>query len=87
MCVISLYMCSLQVLSKGALRVSSSVKFGVTAILSLSLSPDMSPSFRLIGYYYNTNGEIIADSVWVDVKDMCEGKVNHITLTKKKFIV
>ncbi|XP_045897956.1 complement C3-like isoform X2 [Micropterus dolomieu] len=35
----------------------------------------MVPSFRLIGYYYNQHGNIIADSVWVDVRDECEIKV------------
>lgn len=35
----------------------------------------MVPSFRLIGYYYDQRGNIIADSMWVDVKDECEIKV------------
>lgn len=39
----------------------------------------MVPSFRLIGYYHNTNGEIVADSIWVDVKDECEGRVSYIS--------
>ncbi|XP_060777748.1 complement C4-B isoform X2 [Neoarius graeffei] len=69
------------ILSKGALIRSSSVIIGRKAIENLFLGPDMVPSFRLIGYYYNTNGEIIADSIWVDVKDECEGKV---MLTQKK---
>ncbi|KAB5586975.1 hypothetical protein PHYPO_G00007650 [Pangasianodon hypophthalmus] len=63
------------VLSKGALRMASSVDIGITATINLFLSPDMIPSFRLIGYYYDKNGEIIADSIWVDVKDVCKGKV------------
>ncbi|XP_017326706.1 complement C4-B [Ictalurus punctatus] len=63
------------VLSKGTLRKSSSVAIGNVATIQLNISPDMIPSFRLIGYYYNTHGEIIADSIWIDVKDVCEGKV------------
>ena len=35
----------------------------------------MIPSFRLIGFYYLQNGDIIADSVWVDVEDVCEAKL------------
>ncbi|TSK34711.1 Complement C4 [Bagarius yarrelli] len=63
------------ILSKGALKSSDSVKIKETASVSLHLTTDFIPSFRLLGYYYNTNGEIIADSIWVDVKDVCEGKL------------
>lgn len=70
---------SVQVLSKGVLRKEGSVQIGHTATLSLILSPDMMPSFRLVGYYYDNN-EIIADSIWVDVKDQCEGNVSKISL-------
>ncbi|XP_076827238.1 complement C4-B [Brachyhypopomus gauderio] len=63
------------VLNKGIIRKSSSVKATVLPKISFTVDPHLTPSFRLIGYYYDTNGEIIADSVWVDVKDMCEEKV------------
>ncbi|KAF0045303.1 hypothetical protein F2P81_001832 [Scophthalmus maximus] len=53
----------------GSLRIGSSVKN------NLLITPDMVPSFRLIGYFYNQHGDIIADSVWVDVRDECEIKV------------
>lgn len=39
---------------------------------NLQITADMVPSFRLIGYCYDRNGNIIADSVWVDVRDECE---------------
>lgn len=42
---------------------------------NLQITPDMVPSFRLIGYYYNQHGDIIADSAWIDVRDECEIKV------------
>ncbi|KAI5618286.1 complement C4-B, partial [Silurus asotus] len=71
------------VLSKGVLQKADSTEIGVTATVSLSINSDMIPSFRLIGYYYNTNGEIIADSIWVDVKDMCEGKFLEDTFFKQ----
>ncbi|XP_027004856.2 complement C4-B [Tachysurus fulvidraco] len=63
------------IFSKGALRQSGSVITGGTATISITLSHDLIPSFRLIGYYYDRNSEIIADSIWVDIKDVCEGKV------------
>uniref|UniRef100_A0A8C9SCC6 Complement C4B (Chido/Rodgers blood group) n=1 Tax=Scleropages formosus TaxID=113540 RepID=A0A8C9SCC6_SCLFO len=46
--------------------------------IRLPVSSDLIPSFRLIGYYYDQTGDIIADSVWVDVEDVCEGKEEHI---------
>ena len=59
------------------LRTSGKVSAGVRVTkMTLSISSNLTPSFRLIGYYYNHGGDIIADSVWVDVKDECEGKVS-----------
>nr|ANH21243.1 complement C3 precursor [Monodelphis domestica] len=47
-------------------------------VLTLPLTTDYIPSFRVVAYYQVTrNGqkEIVADSVWVDVKDTCIGKL------------
>ncbi|KAJ8004754.1 hypothetical protein DPEC_G00139570 [Dallia pectoralis] len=63
------------VLSRGLLRSGGSVKAGDTTKIQLPVTHAMTPSFRLIGYYYGQSGDIIADSVWVDVKDVCEGEV------------
>ncbi|XP_058137963.1 LOW QUALITY PROTEIN: complement C3 [Dasypus novemcinctus] len=46
-------------------------------VLPLTITPDFIPSFRLVAYYtmMGSNGqrEVVADSVWVDVKDSCVG--------------
>ncbi|XP_052602753.1 complement C3 [Peromyscus californicus insignis] len=46
-------------------------------VLSLPITPDFIPSFRLVAYYtlVGASGqrEVVADSVWVDVKDSCVG--------------
>uniref|UniRef100_P01026 Complement C3 n=1 Tax=Rattus norvegicus TaxID=10116 RepID=CO3_RAT len=46
-------------------------------VLSLPITPEFIPSFRLVAYYtlIGANGqrEVVADSVWVDVKDSCVG--------------
>lgn len=46
-------------------------------VLTLPITTDFIPSFRLVAYYTLTkaNGqrEVVADSVWVDVKDSCVG--------------
>lgn len=44
----------------------------------VNVNVDMVPSFRLVAYYFTgptPKGKIVADSVWVDVKDVCKGKV------------
>uniref|UniRef100_A0A8D0GWV1 Complement C3 n=1 Tax=Sphenodon punctatus TaxID=8508 RepID=A0A8D0GWV1_SPHPU len=41
--------------------------------LSLTVTPDLIPSFRIVAYYQTGNREIVADAVWVDVKDTCMG--------------
>lgn len=54
-------------------RVPSSSK-----IINLKITKKMVPAFRFLAYYFIANEgrqEIVADSVWVDVMDVCEGKV------------
>uniref|UniRef100_A0A8C5SLP1 Anaphylatoxin-like domain-containing protein n=1 Tax=Laticauda laticaudata TaxID=8630 RepID=A0A8C5SLP1_LATLA len=41
--------------------------------MNLRITPDFIPSFRFVAYYQVGNNEIVADSVWVDVKDTCMG--------------
>ncbi|XP_041336402.1 complement C3, partial [Pyrgilauda ruficollis] len=41
--------------------------------MTLPVTPELIPSFRIVAYYYVLPGEIVADSVWVDVKDTCMG--------------
>ncbi|XP_065126726.2 complement C3-like isoform X1 [Paramisgurnus dabryanus] len=43
--------------------------------LSLSVTKDMVPSFRFVAYYHVGSNEVVSDSVWVDVKDTCMGKL------------
>lgn len=65
----------LQVLSRGILVKHGSLPLGSSVKDSWTITRDMVPSFRLIGYFYNQQGDIIADSVWIDVRDECEIKV------------
>ncbi|XP_009941067.2 complement C4-A [Opisthocomus hoazin] len=54
-------------------RVPSSNK-----IINLKITEKMVPAFRFLAYYFIANKghqEIVADSVWVDVTDVCEGKI------------
>uniref|UniRef100_A0A8B9MZH7 C4a anaphylatoxin n=1 Tax=Accipiter nisus TaxID=211598 RepID=A0A8B9MZH7_9AVES len=54
-------------------RVPSSNK-----IINLKITEKMVPAFRFLAYYFieiKGHQEIVADSVWVDVMDVCEGKI------------
>ncbi|XP_054982328.1 complement C3-like [Sorex araneus] len=46
-------------------------------VLQMEINKDFIPSFRLVAYYTliraDGNREVVADSVWVDVKDSCMG--------------
>uniref|UniRef100_A0A8C3KQZ8 C4a anaphylatoxin n=1 Tax=Calidris pygmaea TaxID=425635 RepID=A0A8C3KQZ8_9CHAR len=47
-------------------------------IINLKITEEMVPAFRFLAYYFIANEgrqEIVADSVWVDVMDVCEGKI------------
>ncbi|XP_040271055.1 complement C3-like [Bufo bufo] len=44
--------------------------------MSLAITEEFIPSFRILAYYTVTNGEvreIVADSIWIDVADTCMG--------------
>ncbi|XP_009465926.1 PREDICTED: complement C3 [Nipponia nippon] len=43
--------------------------------MSLPVTTELIPSFRIVAYYHVMPGEIVADSIWVDVKDTCMGSL------------
>lgn len=61
--------------SRGAIIKTGHLPMGTVVTTNLLVTADMVPSFRLIGYFYNQQNDIITDSVWVDVKEACELKV------------
>lgn len=69
---------SLQVLSKGSVVQYSSQRFLSTAdnkqTLNFKVTGDMVPSIRVLVYYIlygEGTAELVADSVWLDVRDDC----------------
>ncbi|XP_069460431.1 complement C3-like isoform X2 [Ambystoma mexicanum] len=51
--------------------------------MSLQITAELIPSFRLVVYYCVQNGaqkEIVADAVWVDMEDTCMGTLNIATV-------
>ncbi|KAL2096581.1 hypothetical protein ACEWY4_008729 [Coilia grayii] len=74
------------VLSKGKIlqaRSAQTTNMALTDVI-LAFSTDMVPSFRLLAYYFRGTGAVVADSVWVDVKDVCKGKIEISPLKQHK---
>ncbi|KAI7810506.1 putative complement C3 [Triplophysa rosa] len=65
------------ILSKGQIvKVGRYMRRGQSVVsLSLPVTKDMVPSFRFVAYYHVGSDEVVSDSVWVDVKDTCMGKL------------
>ncbi|TRY87362.1 hypothetical protein DNTS_017222 [Danionella cerebrum] len=74
------------VLSKGQIVVVGRFKRQGQALVTLSLpvTKDMVPSFRFVAYYHVGSKEVVSDSVWVDVKDTCMGKLELKVIEKEK---
>ncbi|XP_076826778.1 complement C3-like isoform X3 [Brachyhypopomus gauderio] len=63
------------ILSKGQIVQAKRFKRQGQSLVSLSMpvTKDMVPSFRVVAYYHVGPSEVVSDSVWVDVKDTCMG--------------
>uniref|UniRef100_A0A8C4Y6V0 Anaphylatoxin-like domain-containing protein n=1 Tax=Gopherus evgoodei TaxID=1825980 RepID=A0A8C4Y6V0_9SAUR len=51
--------------------------------MSLPITPDLIPSFRIVAYYQVGQKEIVADSVWLDVQDSCMGTLKVTGATEQ----
>ncbi|KAJ8280122.1 hypothetical protein GJAV_G00050780 [Gymnothorax javanicus] len=63
------------IFSKGRLVQMNKVPRRELTSVSLPFSYDLVPAFRIVAYYYSSTSEFVADSVWVDVQDVCKGQV------------
>ncbi|XP_036419632.1 complement C3-like [Colossoma macropomum] len=63
------------ILSKGQIVQAKRFKRQGQSLVTLSVpvTKDMLPSFRVVAYYHVGVSEVVADSLWVDVKDTCMG--------------
>ncbi|XP_076142197.1 complement C3-like isoform X1 [Alosa pseudoharengus] len=76
------------ILNKGQLVQAERFKRqGQTLVtLSLPVTKDMVPSFRIVAYYHVGSSEVVSDSVWVDVKDTCMGTLRvELTDPQKEY--
>uniref|UniRef100_A0A4W6G8K3 Anaphylatoxin-like domain-containing protein n=1 Tax=Lates calcarifer TaxID=8187 RepID=A0A4W6G8K3_LATCA len=61
--------------SKGQLMKYGHQKARTMIAITIPVTKDMLPSFRIIAYYHTNDNEVVSDSVWVDVKDSCMGSL------------
>ncbi|XP_066516756.1 complement C3-like [Hoplias malabaricus] len=63
------------ILSKGQIAQAKRFKRQGQSLITLSLpvTKDMIPSFRVVAYYHTKAAEVVSDSVWVEMKDTCMG--------------
>ncbi|XP_073696897.1 complement C5 [Garra rufa] len=78
---LSLKTFSYQIISKGKVVQSKTVKWGSmkNQNLNIMITPDMVPSARLLVYYVlhgEERAELVADSTWIDVKAKCLNNLN-----------
>ncbi|XP_018411334.1 PREDICTED: complement C4-like [Nanorana parkeri] len=73
------------VLNKGQILDLRFIEKSEFMVFSVPVSTKMVPSFRIIAYYY-LDSEIVANSVWVDVSDVCEGKLQIRTDVKNSLL-
>ncbi|XP_016517973.1 complement C3-like [Poecilia formosa] len=60
-----------QLIKHGRFRVKGQVMISMT----LTVTKEMLPSFRILAFYHPNDNEVVSDSVWVDVKDSCLGSL------------
>uniref|UniRef100_A0AAR2LIZ0 Anaphylatoxin-like domain-containing protein n=1 Tax=Pygocentrus nattereri TaxID=42514 RepID=A0AAR2LIZ0_PYGNA len=74
------------ILSKGLIVQANRFKRQGQSLVTLSVpvTKDMLPSFRVVAYYHVGSSEVVADSVWVDVKDTCMGTLRVEVKEPKK---
>ncbi|XP_038672073.1 complement C4-like isoform X2 [Scyliorhinus canicula] len=76
------------ILSKGKVLTMDRVLKTEFTQLTLPLSIAMVPAFRLVLYYYinvGGNTEMVANAAWIDVKDVCEGKITIKDMRKEYY--
>ncbi|XP_073497976.1 complement C4-like isoform X1 [Phyllobates terribilis] len=62
------------ILNKGRILDLQSIDRVDVMVVNVAITSKMVPSFRIVAYYY-LGSEIVANSVWVDITDVCEGKL------------
>lgn len=71
-----------QIMSRGQLLRHGRYKARGQLLISqmVTIEKEMLPSFRIVAYYHPSDTEVVADAVWVDIKDTCMGWVRDTPL-------
>nr|XP_033772923.1 complement C4-like [Geotrypetes seraphini] len=73
------------VLNKGQILSVHRVQHSEHTRIQLPITEKMIPAFRFVAYYYLAD-EIVANSIWVDVVDSCQGKLLVSTEMKSNLL-
>ena len=58
-------------------------KVGVISSFRFRILPEMSPSSRLVTFFFGTDGEVVADSTLLNIDDGLPNKASHVFMFVK----
>lgn len=64
------------------------VRGQVISNVGLTVTAEMMPSFRFVAFYripWQRREEVVSDSIWVDVADICPGAVSDMADSSRGF--
>ena len=68
----------MQVVAGGKILESKGAEIIEGTTFNVPITHEMAPSARLVSFFVNNNNMLVADSLWIDVEDVCENNIEVI---------